>query len=80
MNVEHSVKVFPLDQDLESNIKAMSAEGWIMLPGVVPVAIYHVLRMVGAMPVSEGAAQPFAQITIDDTKVPLIRDGQPVDG
>jgi hypothetical protein len=79
MEVEHQVKVFPLDNDLENNIREMSAEGWLMMPGVTGVAIYHVVRMKGAQPHDDGN-KPVAKIAIDDTKVQILRNGQLVDG
>lgn len=79
MEVEHSVKVFQLGPELESSIHAMTAEGWMLLPGVTPVAIYHVVRMKGAVPKDDGS-KPIARIAIDETKVKILRDGQLVDG
>jgi hypothetical protein len=81
MEVEHTVKVFPLDAELENNIKAMTAEGWLLLPGVPPVAIYHCVRIKGivASPDIDGH-KPVAQINIDETKVHIMRDGQLVNG
>ena len=79
MEVEHSVRVFALDNALEDNIRAMTAEGWLLVPGVIPVAIYHVVRMKGVAPHDDGH-KPVARINIDETKVQIIRDGQPVDG
>jgi hypothetical protein len=82
MQVDHSIKVFPLDQDLERNLQQMTAEGWMMLPGVMPVAIYHVVKMQGVLPAGEGgehAVKPTVAITIDETKVKILRDGQLID-
>jgi hypothetical protein len=80
MEVEHQVKVFPLDPELETNIKAMTADGWLLMPGVTPVAIYHVVRMKGVVPHEETGHKPTVQIAIDETKVQILRNGQLVDG
>lgn len=82
MEVEHNVKVFPLDADLESNIKNMTAEGWLLLPGISPVAIYHVVRMKGVVPQPQGdnTPPPVVKVNIDDSKVKIIRDGKLIDG
>lgn len=79
MEVEHQVKVFPLDTELENNIKAMTAEGWLLMPGITPVAIYHVVRMRGVQPQDDGH-KPIVRIAVDDTKVKILRNGQLVDG
>lgn len=80
MEVEHAIKVFPLDADLEANIRKMNEEGWLLLPGVAPVAIYSVVRIKGmtTQPQTDGHA-PVAKIEIDETKVHLVRDGQVVE-
>lgn len=81
MEVEHSVKVFSLDSDLENNIKSMTAEGWLLLPGITPVAIYHVVRMKGMVsPPQDDGNIPLVKIAIDETKVKILRDGQLIDG
>lgn len=81
MEVEHATKVFQLDnqEELENNIKAMTADGWLLMPGVAPVAIYHVVRLRGGVPQSDDGSKPVARITIDDTKVKILRGGQLVD-
>jgi hypothetical protein len=82
MEVEHSVKVFTLDNTLEQNLQAMSADGWILVPGIIPVGVYHVVRIKGAQlqPPSAAAQAPVAKITIDETKVKILRNGQLIDG
>jgi hypothetical protein len=79
MDVEHSVRVFQLGPNLEAELQAMTAEGWILSPGATPVAIYHVVRLKGAIQQGNGNT-PVARIAIDDSKVKILRDGQLVDG
>lgn len=81
MEVEHTVRVFPLDQALEGNIQGMTSEGWIMVPGITPIVVYHVVRMKGVTAAPEdGAHKPIAKLNIDDTKVHILRDGKLIDG
>ena len=81
MEVEHTVKVFPLDANLQNNIQNMTAEGWLLLPGVSPVAIYHCVRIKGDVASQDiDGHKPVAKISIDETKVHIMRDGQLVDG
>ena len=78
MEIEHTVKMFALDQTLEQSIKDMSAEGWMMVPGIIPVGIYHVVRMKGMQP--DTGHKPVAKMTIDETKIKILRNGQLIDG
>lgn len=83
MEIEHSVKVFQLDDQLENNLRAMAAEGYMLIPGIVPVAIYHTVRVKGLAPQAgeaPGAAMPIARVSIDDTKVKILRNGELIDG
>lgn len=86
MEVEHAVKVFPLNAELENNIKQMTAEGWLLLPGMTPVAIYHCVRVKAQdndgnnlQSHSDGHV-PVARIAIDETKVQILRNGELING
>ena len=80
MQVEHAIRVFPLDQNLEANLQQMTQEGWLLVPGVVPVAVYHAVRLQGTLPVNEdGTVKSKVSFTIDDTKVKILRDGVLID-
>ena len=78
MEIEHTVKMFPLDASLEQNVKAMSEEGWMLVPGIMPIGIYHVVRMKGAQP--DTGHKPIAKLAIDETKVKILRNGQLIEG
>ena len=47
------------------------------MPGVLPVAVYHLIRMKQAVNHSNQAGG-FGDLKIDDTKIHVIRDGQVV--
>jgi len=65
-DVEHTVKIFPIDENLRNNVEALVGEGWNVVPGVAPVAIYHLVRE--KRPIT-GAA---GKMRIDDTKIMII--------
>lgn len=73
--VEHAVKVLQIDNNLQQEVKQLEAEGWELVPGILPVAVYHLVRIKNK--------PPFAQIAegtmgVDDSKVLVIRDGKVV--
>lgn len=74
MDYEHETKVIPIDEALPEQLKAMQADGWVVLPGSVPVAVYHVLRPKNRPKTADiGAAGGLA---IDETKVQILRNGK----
>lgn len=76
--IEHDVKVIPIDNNLQEAVKKLEAEGWELFPGVQPIAVYHVARIKGkTMPAP--AAAGFGLLGVDDTKVHVIRDGKLLD-
>ena len=81
MEVEHDTKVFRLDLSLQGNLEAMAAEGWMLVPGIVPVGVYHVVRLKGVQPGPQplAAAAPVARLAIDETKIKILRDGKLID-
>lgn len=79
MEIEHAVKVFPLGPTLEDDVRKMTAEGYMLIPGVVPVAVYHVVR-IHAKPGENPPPKPMAKIQVDDTKVKILRNGELIDG
>lgn len=82
MNVEHCTKVFPLDENLDANLKQANAEGWLGLPGMVPIAIFSMVRIKQDNPNAPSpapSAGATARVHIDDSKVSIYRDGKPVD-
>lgn len=79
MQVDHAIRVFPLDQNLEANLHQITSEGWMLLPGVMPVAVYHLVKMQGVPPLKEDGTSPTVSFSIDDTKVKILRDGELID-
>ena len=64
MDIEHSIKVFPIDADLQTNVQTLVNEGWEVIPGIPPVAVYHLVRAK-----KEPAAAGMGTLLIDDSKI-----------
>lgn len=78
MDIEYDVKVVPINNEHRETLEKMQAEGWELMPGVMPVSIYHVIRNKNK-PAPAQEAGAFGGIIIDDSKVQIIRgngDGQ----
>ena len=71
--VEHTVKTLQITPNLQAEIHALEAEGWQLVPGVLPVIVYHLVRQKNAPAVVQGA---LGQIKVDETKVHILRDGK----
>lgn len=67
MDVEHAVKVIPIDEQLQDNLQALVKTGWELVPGVQPVAIYHVVRIIKHD--APNTAGGIMNMAIDETKV-----------
>ena len=74
MDIEHSIKVFPIDADLQASVQALVREGWDVIPGIPPVAVYHLVR---ARKEQQPQQSGLGRLLIDDsliTVVPAKRD------
>ncbi len=83
MEIEHCVKTFTFDDSLQQALQEMSAEGWTLVPGIVPVAVYHLVRIKGQQPDQQPPAathQPRMRIHIDESKIKILRNGELIDG
>lgn len=69
LDIEQAVQVFPIDQDLQGRVDALIKDGWTLVPGVAPVAIYHVLRV--RQPAQPGIGA-LGKIKIDDAKIFIV--------
>jgi len=76
MDIEFAVKTIEVDEHLEQNIKAMLAEGWQLVSGTKPVAIYHVQRARQAAAQSFGFMGAQGGIALDESKVFILRNGK----
>jgi hypothetical protein len=71
MKVEYKTKSLVMDDKFKAEVDALVSDGWGLVPGTMPVVIYHLQRQVGGselLGVGAGAA-----MSIDDSKVEIIR-------
>lgn len=68
---EHEMKVLIVDEGLQAKIDALTAEGWQVVPGIQPIAVFHLQRQ-KAEPAAPGLGV-HARLTIDDSKVVILR-------
>lgn len=71
MQIEYDVKVFPIDEALQEKVTELAAQGWELIPGIKPVAVYHVARNKDRPPAPAGVGM--GRLTIDDSKVQVIK-------
>lgn len=73
MEVEHDIKVIKVDANLTAEIERLTKDGWTLVPGVQPIAIYHVVRQKQA---TAQANSGKGTMMIDDSKIGILRNGQ----
>ena len=72
--VEHAVKVITIDASLQDEVKRLEGEGWELIPGILPVAVYHLVRIKGKTTAFGQSGR--GQLGVDDSKVHILRDGK----
>lgn len=75
MEVEHDIKVLPVNESLQGEIEKLAKEGWALVPGVQPVAIYHVVRPKHSTS-HIMAPTGKAHLSIDDSRIHIMRNGE----
>ena len=71
VEIEHKVFTFVLDEaTLQGEMDAVTKEGWVVIPEIKPVAVYHMVRAKGA-PI--GAMGVGASLHVDDSKVGILK-------
>ena len=77
MDIEYEVKIVPINTNHGAEVQKLQNEGWELMPGVVPVGVYHVIRNKNRPPKAQETGG-FGQMIIDDSKVMLLGpDGKP---
>lgn len=74
--LEHTVKTLTIDDTLPAEVEALKAAGWELIPGILPVAIYHVVRRI-VKPVDATDMQ--MRMEIDESRVAILRNGKLVE-
>jgi hypothetical protein len=73
--LEFDILILPLDPSIQQALEAKTKEGWMLVPGTQPRALYQICRPVQANSLSEHKG--FGQLGIDDSKVHVVdKDGK----
>lgn len=80
MEVEYATRVIAVNDQLMAEVEKLAKEGWQLVPGIQPVAIYNLVRPKGFVAQSAAvlAAPGTATLTIDDSKIAIYRNGKPI--
>lgn len=70
-DIEHEVKVLPIDENLQKELEKLTADGWQMVPGTRGMAIYHVVREKRAPGMA--SAGGVGTLQIDESKVFVLK-------
>ena len=73
MEWEYKVEVLPIDLNLQSTVEQLAQQGYQLVPGTAPMAIYHLQRPKQSQPMGTRGG-----MTIDDSKITIIRGGKEV--
>lgn len=68
--LEHTLKIIPIDDDYLIEIANLNKEGWQLMPGVKPLAIYQLIRRKGGARIAEPTGR--GEMLIDESKVFVI--------
>lgn len=71
MEIEHDVKVLAIDERFNDEIMKLKNDGWETIPGIKPVAVYHLAR-VKKQPQGAG----IGRMVIDESKIMVIPAGK----
>ena len=69
MEIEHDIKVITFDDNLPSELEKLSKDGWLAIPGIAPVVVYHLVRTKSQMASVGGNSH----LTVDDSKVFILK-------
>jgi hypothetical protein len=73
MEVEHKVVCVPIDENHQGELEALEKQGYQLIPGIPPVAVYHLARPKPAVQAEGGQITnsdgPQFKLTIDDSKI-----------
>lgn len=80
MEIEYTARLIPVNENLMGEVEKLAKEGWQLVPGVQPVAIYNLVRPKNAPAFAAPAATAtgIATLSIDESKISLYRNGKPV--
>lgn len=70
--LEHAVKTLTIDEDYPVAVEALKAEGWELIPGILPVAVFHVVRL----KIRPATTDAQLNMVIDESKIGILRNGE----
>lgn len=88
MEVEHKVVCLPIDEEQVAKLQALEQQGYQLIPGIPPVAVYHLVRpkiatlqahLTGDPPPTlpeDSTGGPQFKFAIDDSKVFVKKAGE----
>jgi len=76
MEIEHDIILLPIDENLQTRLDEIAANGWSPAPGFKPMAIYTVLRVKAAT----DAMGIRPRMTINDDNVMIMRKDGTLEG
>jgi len=76
MDIEFSVRTIEIDEHLQDNIQEMLKEGWSLVSGTKPVAIYHLQRIKPSAAHSFMGAAGQGGVGVDESQVFILRNGK----
>lgn len=74
MELEYHTVTIPIE-NFQNEVQKLVAEGWEVLPGSKPVAVYHLVR-IKKQPVA--GIGGLGSMNIDESKISIIRGGKVV--
>ncbi len=74
MELEYHTTMIPITETFQEEVQKLVNEGWEVLPGTKPVAVYHLVRIKKQF-ASVGGLGTFK---IDESKISIIRGGKVV--
>jgi hypothetical protein len=75
MELEYHTEMIYLGEEGQRRVNQLVSEGWEIVPGTQPVAVYHLVRMKAAQAAAVGG---FGTMQIDESKIHIIRGGKVV--
>ena len=82
MDIEFSVRTIEIDERFQDKIQQMLNEGWLLVSGTKPVAIYHLQRIKQVSAAQSFMAQSFMGVTghggvaLKEDEVFILRNGK----
>lgn len=73
--MEYKHFTIPIDVNVQREIEVLLQQGWTPVPGVMPVAVYHLQRAVNT-----DMAGVQVNVGVDDNGVMIVRNGKLIHG